>query len=152
MSVRVVDRGARAVLRATGDRRRHTVEVGVFGSEKKRGSPTITVAQVAEWAEYGIGQPQRSWLRAWVDANEDLINQRIDRETREVLSGKRTQEQAIKRIGVWLQGEIQLNIANFPDNGFEPNAESTIARKGSSTPLIATGQLRSSITHRTGVE
>ena len=152
MPVRVVDRGANAVLRNTRGRGHH-VDVGVLGSKasaQKAGARSITVADVAEWAEYGIGQ--RSWLRAWIDSHEDLINDRIDREVRQVLRGKRTQEQAIARIGVWLQGEIQLNIANFPDNGFKPNAPSTIERKGSSVPLIDKGQLRASISHRVGSE
>lgn len=153
MAVRVIDRGANKVLRTTSKRRKSHVDVGVIGkkaSAPKRGtgSRTITVADVAEWAEFGIGQPQRSWLRAWVDSNEGLINDRIDAETRKVLEGKQTQAQALKRIGVWLQGELQQNIANHPDNGFQANAASTIAKKGSSTPLIDTGQLRSSISHR----
>jgi len=129
------------------------VDVGILGRDagaRKEGGESLTVGQVAEWAELGIGQPQRSWLRGWIDANEDLINERIDREMEDVILGKRTPDQALARIGVWLQGELQLNIANYPDNGFEPNAQSTIDRKGSSVPLINTGQLRSSISHRTG--
>lgn len=149
--IKVTDNGAARVLRVTNQRGKSFVTVGVLGREGSKpagkGSP-ITVAQVAEWAEFGIGQPERSWLRGWVDSNEGLIFDRIERETRAVLQGKRTQAQALKRIGVWLQGEVQLNIANFPDNGLEPNAPSTIERKGSSVPLINTGQLRSSITHK----
>ena len=149
MSVRVVDRGANAVLRLYQSGAKDTIDVGVLGSkgEREKGDG-VTVADVAEWAEYGIGQPQRSWLRGWIDQNEELIQARIDREMREVIKAKRTKAQALKRIGVWLQGELQMNIANFPDNGLKPNAESTIAAKGSSTPLIDTGQLRSSISHR----
>lgn len=153
--VKVVDLGANRVLRAArqNGRKPAHVDVGILGKEaakdKKQGGG-LTVGQVAEWAELGLGQPQRSWLRAWIDDNEDLINDRIDREMEDVILGKRTPDQSLKRIGVWLQGELQLNIANFPDNGFRPNADSTIARKGSAVPLIDTGQLRSSISHRTG--
>ena len=151
MTVRIIDRGANKVLRETSNRRRRNVDVGVLGSKASRphqGDAGISVADVAEWAEFGMGQPQRSWLRAWVDANEDLINERIDNEMEAVLRGHRTADEALKRIGVWLQGECQLNIANFPDNGFAPNAPSTIRQKGSSVPLINSGQLRSSISHR----
>lgn len=152
MAVRVVDRGANQVLREIGGRRAPgVIDVGVLGSKAgaaKRGQRAITVADVAEWAEFGIGQPQRSWLRGWIDAHEDLIQRQIAAEMQAVISARRTRSQAIKRLGVWIQGEIQLNIANHPANGFPPNAPSTIARKGSSTPLIDTGQLRASISHR----
>ena len=149
-AVRVVDHGANAVLRNTAGRKRPHVDVGVLGQRAGAHKGAVTVAQVAEWAEFGIGQPQRSWLRAWIDANENLIQDRIDTEMRQVLRGKSTPERALARVGVWLQGELQMNIANHPDNGFATNAPSTIARKGSSTPLIDKGQLRASISHRVG--
>ncbi len=151
MTVRVVDRGARAVLRAVSRNKKREIVVGMVGSKSeqpKKGSRSITVAQVAEWAEFGIGQPQRSWLRGWVDANKDEINERVDHEMGQVLRGRRTEEQALKRLGVWLQGQCQLNLANHPDNGLAPNAPSTVRQKGSSTPLINTGQLRSAISHK----
>jgi len=150
-AVRVVDNGANAVLAAVGRNPKASVDVGILGdnaSETKRGAKDITVGDVARWAEFGIGQPQRSWLRGWIDSHEALINERIDMETREVILGKQTSARALARIGVWLQGELQLNIANFPGNDLKPNKDSTIKRKGSSTPLIDTGQLRSSISHR----
>lgn len=145
MTVRVVDNGANKVLRL--GRRKVAVRVGVLGSKAGAKKGDVTVAQVAEWAEFGIGQPERSWLRGWIDAHESEIQARIDKEYSEVIRGKRSEDQALNRIGLWLQGQIQLNIADFPGNGFEPNADSTIERKGSSTPLIDTGQLRSSISY-----
>jgi len=150
-AVRVVDNGANAVLAAVERNPKASVDVGILGdkaSEIKKGAKNVTVADVASWAEFGIGQPQRSWLRGWIDSHEALINERIDMEAREVILGKQTSARALARIGVWLQGELQLNIANFPGNDFKPNEDSTIKRKGSSTPLISTGQLRSSISHR----
>lgn len=147
--VRVVDRGASKLLRdvkAAGA----TVEVGVVGQEGEKpatGHPEVTVAQVAEWMEYGVpGRiPARSWLRAWIDENGPAIEARVQTETRAVIEGKRTKAQALARVGVWAVGEIQKRIAAGID---PPNADSTIARKGSSVPLIDTGQLRSSITSR----
>lgn len=151
-AIKVIDRGANRVVRSARQNRKPAhVDVGILGKDAgkdKKESKGLTVGQVAEWAELGLGQPQRSWLRGWIDKNEDLINNRIDREMEDVIMGRRTAEQSLKRIGVWLQGELQMNIANFPDNEFLPNAPSTIAKKGSAVPLIDTGQLRSSISHR----
>lgn len=149
-AIRVIDRGADKVIRSAEKTRRPAhVDVGILGSEANEAKEEgLTVGQVAEWAELGLGQPQRSWLRGWIDTHEDEINDRVDKEMRAVILGERTQDLALKRIGVWLQGELQKNIADFPANGFQPNSPDTIAQKGSAVPLIDTGQLRSSITHR----
>lgn len=144
-SVRVVDRGARALLtrlRASAT----AAEVGVLGADaSKEESEGVTIADVARWAEYGIGQPQRRWLGGWIDANRDALLERVRIESRAVIAGDRTKAEALARLGLWIQGGIQQRIAN----GIEPpNAESTVERKGSSTPLIDKGQLRSSIANR----
>ena len=147
MTVRVRDRGANALLRAArGLAKRGAVDVGVLGADaEKEESEGVTVGMVAEWAEYGLGQPMRSWLRAWIEENQREIDARIKTEAADVLRGKRSQEQALERLGVWAVGEIRKRIAA----GIAPeNAPSTIAQKGSSTPLIDKGQFRSSIASR----
>jgi hypothetical protein len=129
-------------------RRQPSVDVGVIGDKAQRrkpDSPEITVADVAAWAELGLGQPQRSWLRGYIDTNGREIQKVIKRELNKVQKDKQSLRRAMDRIGVWLVGEIQDRIAN----GIAPaNAPSTIEKKGSSTPLIDTGQFRSSITSR----
>lgn len=146
-SVRTVDRGARALV-ARARAAASAVEVGILGADGAKGyagGEGVTVADVARWAEHGIGQPQRRWLGGWIDANRDALLARMREESRAVLAGERTKPEALARLGLWIQGGIQQRIAN----GIEPpNAESTIARKGSSTPLIDKGQLRSSIANR----
>lgn len=149
MTVRVRDRGARRVVRELGRPSGPQLTVGVFGdkgSAQHRGSAQgITVAEIAEIHEFGLGVPERSWLRDWIDQNKQQIEARISTESRAMITKKRTREQVLARIGVWIQGEIQQRIA---DGIPPPNAPSTIARKGSSKPLIDKGQLRQSITHR----
>lgn len=155
MPVTVRDNGAKALIARMTDARyvgtagaRLAVDVGVIGEKaaepKEQGGP-ITVAMVAEWAELGLGQPRRSWLRDWVAEHDTEIQERIRIESRKVLAGTQPLDQGLARIGVWMVGSIQARIAA----GIEPaNAESTIARKGSSKPLIDTNQLRSSVTSR----
>lgn len=146
MTVTVRDRGASGLVRtAIALRAGPSVDVGILGSDSRSDAEGITNALLAQWAEFGIGQPQRSWLRAFVDERQAEIEAVVKAETREILAGRRTQAQALRRLGVWLQGQIQARIAA----GIQPpNAEETIRRKGSSTPLIDTGHLRASITHR----
>jgi hypothetical protein len=121
------------------------VEVGVLGVAASAAKGDVTVGDIATWAEFGIGQPQRSWLGGWIDEHEKDLDPIISAELRAILKGDRTREQAAARLGAWIVGSIQQRIADGID---PPNAESTIRQKGSATPLIDTGQLRSSIASR----
>ena len=147
-SVRTVDRGAAGLLRRLRENAT-AVEVGVLGAEAGRGASggdgPVTVADVARWAELGLGQPRRSWLLDWIEINRPALEARVSEEIQAIVSGGRTKTQALGRLGLWIQGQIQQRISDGID---PPNAESTVARKESSTPLIDTGQLRSSIAHR----
>ena len=150
MTVKVIDAGANRVTRSIVSGNGDHVDVGVLGEAGGAAAHSQgenTVAQIAEFHELGLGVPRRSWLRGWIDANESQIASMVERLWAPVFGGERTHDQALKLLGVWIQGEIQKNIAN----GIAPPlADSTIAAKGSSTPLIDTGQLRSSIAHRVG--
>lgn len=159
-TVRTVDRGATALLARLREKAR-AVEVGVLGAEAraekeqappgpgakkaKKAKRVVTVGEVAGWAEFGIGQPRRSWLVDWIEANGSALAERTRIETRAIIEGRRTKAQALGRLGLWIQGEIQQRISN---GVAPPNAQATIDRKGSSTPLIDTNQLRSSIATR----
>lgn len=149
MTVRVRDNGAARLRAALRARVASAVEVGVLGADAAKaydgGDEPITVADVARWAEFGLGQPRRSWLKDTIEIKRAELLERMRAEAQAVARGERTKPEALTRIGLWIEGEIKQRIANGID---PPNAETTIERKGSSTPLIDTGQLRSSITHR----
>lgn len=66
----------------------------------------------------------------------DIVNQTI--------SSGGTAEQALNKLGVAAKGLVQEEIVN---GGFAPNAESTIAKKGSEQPLIDTGYMRQSVNY-----
>jgi hypothetical protein len=120
------------------------VKVGVL--EDKPYDDGMTTADVALIHEYGLGDvPERSFLRAWVDENQQAIEARLKREVEGALFGKQTAQQAMERFGLWAVGEVKKRIIA----GIGPAlAAETIARKGSSTPLVDTGQFLSSITHQ----
>ena len=146
MAVTVRDRGAAKML-AAARARQPAALVGVLGelADQPAGDGDVTVGQIAEWAEFGIGQPMRSWLRAWIDESQAEIKARMEAESQAVIQGAITPHRAAQRLGVWAVGQIQLRISA---GIAPPNADSTIEKKGSSTPLIDTGQLRSSITNQ----
>jgi len=127
---------------------------GLFGIELEAGSKTpehteradMTVIEVACWNEFGTDDiPARSFIRAWFDENKARIKDDLRKLMQSVVQGTRTKEQILELLAQRCVGEIQQRIAD----GIPPeNAASTIAQKGSSTPLIDTGQLRSSVSYR----
>jgi type II secretory pathway component PulF len=159
--VKVVDRGAAKLLRETKAMQAAAVRVGILGSDateaKRRklrrrtrsGPPRSTttdvnVATVAAAHELGLGVPLRSWLRTPIDALRPEIQKQMKKLAQQVERGLPL-ENALDRLGLWLVGKLQKGIAaGLP---VPPLAPATVAKKGSSKPLIDTGQMRSSISH-----
>lgn len=148
-AVRVVDRGANALLRRLA-KSREAVRVGILDDSPKKAREgdggrysLVEVAAVHEFGAPAAGVPQRSFIRATVDLNEREIARLQHATMSSFVQGKVTLRQGLDRIGMKVAAMMQKRIAAGID---PPLAESTIARKGSSKPLVDTGQLRSSIT------
>lgn len=151
--VRVVDHGADALMERM--KLGGTVDVGVQGSEagaaheQGHGSSTTvqTVVEVATIHEFGDpenGIPRRSFIRDYVDLFRRDLEDRLRRLGQEVIKGQ-PMKPLLEQFGLVAVGEIQTRIANkIPP----PNSKAWADIKGSDTPLIDTGQLRSSITHK----
>jgi len=132
--------------------------VGVQGQQAAsahRAAAPMTVVDLAVVHEFGkvihkedgteIVIPQRSFIRATIDEYAPKLQRTASALGQGVLIGKFQTRQALELLGQQGVGLIQQRIA---DGIPPPNADSTKARKGSSTPLVDTGQLRGSITHR----
>ena len=109
-----------------------------------------TLIEIAEAHEFGIGVPQRSFVAGAVDENEDQLQAKLVSSMKAAArpNATRTPEQTLERFGLYVVGVMQQRIAD----GIEPElAEATIKAKArltgkaKDTPLILTGQLRSSI-------
>lgn len=140
------DNGANALIKAALQAAKGAeLRVGILeekGSEKAEGSPDVTVADVATFNEFGLGVPERSFIRRWYDDQLEENKRKFRALQARVLRGEITQELAFKQLGLVFVGDIQKRISG----GIPPeNAESTVERKGSSVPLIDKGQLRSSV-------
>lgn len=164
--IRDIDRGWKKLLREAL-RRGAYVEVGILGPkaltakghapaprgmkkrDKRPAAPAgarATVADVATFLHEGTSTiPARPFISGWFDENREA-NRRFARKLAEQrLLGADTYEGSLKKMGAYAQGGIQKRMAA---GWAPPNADSTIARKGSSKPLINTGQLRSSVAFR----
>ncbi len=143
--IRDVDRGYRAMIDRVFELGKPKVAVGIFEADGQApAGEGITLIEVAVINEFGGGDvPARSFLRGWFDEHRERAQKALVVLCQGVLRGEYTAKVAIERFGLWLQAEVQKRIAQ----GIPPaNAPSTVAKKGSSKPLINTGQLRSSIT------
>lgn len=101
------------------------------------------ICDVAMWNELGTSStPSRPFLAMSVDDNADKINAFLKAQLKLLAQGRTTAEGILKAIGVFQKGLIQEKIKS---GDFEPNAPSTIAKKGSDKPLIDTGTMRQSV-------
>lgn len=143
--IRDVDRGAKKLLRNV----QHTgyVRVGILGdlAEDLCGEfGQLTIGELAAIHEFGLGVPQRSFIADYVDESIADIKNTIGKISKKIIRLEMDPSLALDVLGMYIEGQIKARIAKGID---PPNAPSTIARKGSSKPLIDTGQLRSSITY-----
>ncbi len=104
------------------------------------------IADIAAWNELGTsrGIPSRPFIRNTVDLHKSEIDSLIDHMVIKILNGS-TAEQVLREAGVFMKGAMQAEIT---DGSFEPNAPSTVKRKGSDKPLIDTGMMRASVNYQ----
>lgn len=137
--IRDVDRGWKSIVSQVKAvaAAKPRVKVGVFGSR----------AQIAQWNEFGTTKiPSRPFLRGTMEKNAGKYARFLVAQARAGLGGSdRTYRQAMNRLGLMMVGDVQQAISNGVP---PPNAPSTIAKKGSSTPLIETGLMRSEVEHK----
>jgi len=104
----------------------------------------VTVAEYATANEFGLGVPERSFLRSTVDRNEERYADLMADAVGKVLDGAQGVDQAFGKVGAIAVRDVVNTIRDFTD---PPNAPSTIKLKGSSSPLQDTGRMRQSIDH-----
>ena len=129
------------------------VSIGVFGgahsiTSKSGGKRSITMPDLAAIHEYGSQSrniPERSFLRASIQLNRSKYGKFLVSEVKSLLLGRTTTLKIKQILGMQAAADVQMFMVN---GKFAPLKAKTIKRKGSSKPLIDTGQLRQSITYR----
>ena len=112
------------------------------GKKRKVVDSEVDLVDIAMYNELGTARaPSRPFLRDSVDANGDKINAFLQTRKKKILQGE-SAEETLKKIGAFQKGLIQAQIR---DGDFAPNAEATIRKKKSATPLIDTGRMRQSV-------
>lgn len=103
----------------------------------------INIAQYAAENEFGTKYiPERSFIRSTFDDNLASLESFVVRQVGLVVDGSIGPIDMLKRIGLVMETNIKNTIRRIVS---PPNSPRTIARKGSSKPLIDTGAMINSI-------
>jgi hypothetical protein len=107
-------------------------------------SDLVTIAAANEFGAPRRHIPERSFMRSTFDETKTTVADLVGKEYDKILKGSSTVLVSLGRMGAYMKGAIQKKIQRGP---FVANRPFTIKKKGSSRPLIDTGQLRQSIQH-----
>lgn len=127
------------------------VKVGVLGSTDAREGEPITNAQVGLKNEFGSVSeniPARSFLRMPLETKEKELEQTFSQPDVKKMILKGDIKGAMTELGFTAEKIIDDAFKSRGFGSWKPNAPYTIAKKGSSEPLIDTSQLRRSITSK----
>ena len=101
---------------------------------KTHGSPMLNI-------------PPRPVLEPSIEANKQVIAKQIAiASTAAMENNSHLMEEALNKAGLIATAAAQGWFEN-PANNWQPNAESTIKKKGSNQPLVDTGEMRKAITY-----
>jgi len=105
-----------------------------------------TNAEIGAIHEFGLGVPEHSFIRGTVDKNRSEIQSRLRSMGGSIFSAKSPEEvkHEAQLFGEWFVGEMKSAIREGIPPALSPE---TIEEKGSSTPLIDSGQLWGSLTY-----
>lgn len=95
------------------------------------------------WLTPSVTIPERSFLRAGHDKNVNRIIKQTERAIGQVIAGKMTVDDVLDLYGEQMSTAIKDYMRDLSN---PPNSSATILAKGSSNPLIDTGDLLESIT------
>ena len=126
----------------TGKRER-IVNVGFPASAKEPdGTSTAFIAAVHEFGSEHV--PERSFMRTSLGANRNKRKALNEQNLKKILNGGMSVDAALGQLGLMASSDIKEQIKN---GSFAPLKAATIKRKGSSKPLVDTGQMRQSVTY-----
>ena len=147
VEVKVTKDRVAEVLRMVAALDRHAVYVGFPGDTQARSDGGInnpTLAYIHEHGAPAANIPARPFLEPGVANAEDDILRAFEAGVQRALSGDNSAlANSLNLAGVIAVRAVQDKITTGP---FAPLAPRTVRRKGSSKPLIDTGQLRQAVT------
>lgn len=96
---------------------------------------------------FGGPIPERPFLRNAMRDNRAKYRDGMKTSAKKLLLGQTSLHTVLSKLGVLAQGDVQDSITSLSS---PPNSPVTVALKGSSNPLIASGELRKSVSYKIG--
>lgn len=146
-----VDAQLKAVQEAVNELKKHDVLVGIPQEKASReGEGVVTNAELLFIHTNGSparGIPPRPVLQPAIENDKERVGEMLGKAISAATNGRKEEiVPALDRAGQYGENICKAWFTNAA-NGWKPNSEETIKRKGSSRPLIDTAQMRKSITH-----
>lgn len=144
-------------------RKRHLkLPKGIHGPKKvKVGFPAGKASEgnieKAIWNEFGTQGgasgggwggpvPERPFMRNAMRANSAKYRDALLKSAAKILCGETEVGVVMEKLGILAQGDVQAEITSLSS---PPNSPVTVALKGSSNPLIDSGEMRQAVTWKT---
>lgn len=141
MAAKSIDRGLTAHVRLAKAIHGRGVKFGIqanAGKDPETGADLLDIAIINEFGTEHI--PARPALRDFVEKNGQVLDQAMDRAAAAVQEGRITVDAALDQLGAFTEKHQKAHFQQSK-KWAEPNAPSTIAKKGSNVPLIDHGLL-----------
>lgn len=146
--IKEIDNGYKKHFDSLKNLNESKIQIGLFAEV---GDKVLTKAIVNEFGTTKAGKnnnviiPERSFLRSTYNAQYKKVGSRFQKIFESISKKNYDIDSKLKLIATEQVAETKKTITNLKN---PPNALSTIARKGSSNPLIDTGEMRSKINYK----
>lgn len=152
VSIKDIDKGMRRIVRETGNvaANKPYVKTGFLEDSGGHRGSNLDVVEIASVHEFGTEDgrvPERSFMRTSFDENEKSFMEATQEQLNDIMFNGKTTEQALGLIGQVIESAVKKKITEG-DSSWEALKPATIERKGSSKPLIDTGQMRQSVRYQ----
>jgi hypothetical protein len=147
MTIKVVDHGYDKYKKAIIELNSNKIQVGLFAEV---GDEVLTKGIVNEFGTNKAGKnknitiPERSFIRSTYNKQFKKVSKRFGQVFTSISNRQYNVKEKLKLIGIEQEAATKQTIT---DMKAPENSESTITKKGSSHPLIDTGELRSKISN-----
>ena len=122
----------------------HEYGVDIKVTDKMRGYLHTIGIHLKKTTTY-IRIPERSFIRSGWDMNKKEVFRKVDRLLPQVVETDVDGGAFLRMIGLEVEGKLKDRLVELKS---PPNSSVTVQQKGSSNPLVDTGNLLASITYR----
>jgi len=142
ITITTIQNNVSALTKYLTELARNEVAVGVpETAPDKDGASQAYIAAIHEFGSPRNNIPKRSFLASTLNENLGKYANILTNEINNTVL-KSSIIPSLKKLAIVVQNDV---LSKFTNNSWQQNAPSTVKQKGSSAPLIDTGELRQSI-------